>query len=244
MQYTLKNINELRVPDLKTVMRPGAAVRLIQGQSELGSKSNITNVTDFNVGTNNSLNNSVDQLSRHLETGNVVIVQSDPLDEFSVLSSVGRLSTNLPEALGSKVKDLFMAVRSTSGITRTIPYELISKQSAISSLAAEQINLSNLAVQSSVHTSQPIVAPAPVGRTDYFKSEPQSSIIPEYFYIELVDDDEAPVPFVTYLATFPDGIKKTGRLDKNGKAKVPCKTHCQCTITFPRKMRSESLTAV
>ena len=99
MQYTLKNINELRVADLKTVMRPAAAVRLIQGQSELGAKSNITNVTDFNVGTYNSVNNNVDQLSRHLETGNVVIVQSDPLDELSVLSSIGRLSTNLPEAL-------------------------------------------------------------------------------------------------------------------------------------------------
>ena len=138
MQYTLKKINELRVADLKSVMRPAAAVRLIQGQSELGAKSNITNVTDFNVGTYDSVNNNVDQLSRHLETGNVVIVQSDPLDELSVLSSIGRLSTNLPEALSSKVKDLFVAVRSTSSINRAIPYELVSKQAAISSLAAEQ----------------------------------------------------------------------------------------------------------
>jgi hypothetical protein len=246
MQYTLKNINELRVPDLKTVMRPAAAVRLIQGQSEIGAKPNITNLTDFNVGTHHSSanNNNVDQLSRHLETGHVVIVQSDPLDEFSVLSSVGRLSTHLPEALSSKVKDLFVAVRATSSINRTIPYELISKESAINSLAAEQINRSNQAGQSSVSASSSIALPTPVGRTDYFKSDPRSTIISEFFYIELVDDDEAPVPFVSYLATFPDGIRKTGRLDKNGKAKVPCKTHSQCSITFPRETRSESLTAV
>ncbi|MCJ8351203.1 hypothetical protein [Moritella sp.] len=95
-------------------------------------------VADFNAGTNHNPTNSnnVDQLSRHLETGNVVIVQSDTMDEFSVLSSIGRLSTNLPEALSLKVKDLFVAVRSTSSINRSIPYELVSKQAAISSLAA------------------------------------------------------------------------------------------------------------
>lgn len=139
MQYTLKNINELRVADLKTVMRPAAAVRLIQGQSERGGNSNITNLTDFNVGTNkkSASQNGFNQLSQNVETGKVVVVQSNPMDEDSVLSSVGRLSTNLPETLSLKVKELLVIVRSSS-INRTIPYELVSKEAAISNLAAEQ----------------------------------------------------------------------------------------------------------
>lgn len=139
MQYTLKNINELRVADIKTVMNPTAAVRLIQGQSERGGNSNIINLTDFNVGNNqkSASPNGSDQLSRNVETGNVVVVQSNPMDEDSVLSSVGRLSTNLPEALSLKVKELLLVVRSSS-VNRTIPYELVSKEAAISSLAAEQ----------------------------------------------------------------------------------------------------------
>ncbi|QUM85206.1 hypothetical protein [Moritella sp. 28] len=139
MQYRLKNIDELKVADLKTVMLPTAAVRLIQGQSEFGTSPNIVNINYFNIGTNKNpeSHNQTDQLSRNIETGKVVIVQSNPVDNDSVLSSVGRLTTNIPEALRLKIKELFVIVRASS-VNRTIPYELISKKAAISSLVAQQ----------------------------------------------------------------------------------------------------------
>ncbi len=51
--------------------------------------------------------------------------------------------------------------------------------------------------------------------------------------IELVDQDETPVPEARYVLELPNGTKKTGRLDENGRAQVRDIDPGMCRVLFP-----------
>ena len=51
--------------------------------------------------------------------------------------------------------------------------------------------------------------------------------------IAMVGMDDKPVPNIRYQLTLPDGTKKEGRLDENGKAAYYEITPGSCVITFP-----------
>ena len=51
--------------------------------------------------------------------------------------------------------------------------------------------------------------------------------------IELVDEEDNPVPGEKYKITLPDGRVKTGTLDENGFARVEGIDPGTCKVTFP-----------
>ena len=51
--------------------------------------------------------------------------------------------------------------------------------------------------------------------------------------IELVGEDDRPVPWQPYEITLPGGSRRSGFLDANGKARVECLVGGSCTISFP-----------
>ena len=51
--------------------------------------------------------------------------------------------------------------------------------------------------------------------------------------IELIGEDDEPVPKEKYAIELPDGTKKTGALDDKGKARVEQLDQGSCRISFP-----------
>jgi hypothetical protein len=51
--------------------------------------------------------------------------------------------------------------------------------------------------------------------------------------IQLVGEDDKPVPGVAYRITLPDGTAKDGVLDENGSARADNIDPGSCVITFP-----------
>lgn len=56
---------------------------------------------------------------------------------------------------------------------------------------------------------------------------------PSWIEIELVGEDDGPIPFESYLVHLPDGNCRQGKLDENGLAHlyVPCSG--TCVVIFP-----------
>jgi len=51
--------------------------------------------------------------------------------------------------------------------------------------------------------------------------------------VELVGDDDKPVPGEKYRVTLPDGSVEEGTLDENGVARIEQFQSGECKITFP-----------
>ena len=51
--------------------------------------------------------------------------------------------------------------------------------------------------------------------------------------IELVGEDDKPIPGVSYRIILPDGTSKEGTLDNAGKARVDDIDPGTCVVTFP-----------
>lgn len=54
----------------------------------------------------------------------------------------------------------------------------------------------------------------------------------EWLEIELVDDDDLPIPFVEYRVVQPDGKAVTGYLDQEGFARLDGIPGGMCQVTF------------
>ena len=68
------------------------------------------------------------------------------------------------------------------------------------------------------------------------KEEKAAAMQPEekhWIEIELLDDSGAPVPDAMYLVELPDGSKKTGRTDANGRARVEDVDPGTAKVSFP-----------
>lgn len=57
---------------------------------------------------------------------------------------------------------------------------------------------------------------------------------PSWIEIELIDDDDQPVPGEPYEVTLPDGSLAAGTLDQNGFARIDGIDPGSCQITFPK----------
>ncbi len=57
--------------------------------------------------------------------------------------------------------------------------------------------------------------------------------------IELLDDNDAPVPDEPYRVTLPDGSVRSGALDRKGRARVDGVPAGVCKVSFPGLDRSE-----
>ena len=51
--------------------------------------------------------------------------------------------------------------------------------------------------------------------------------------IQLIGDDDKPVPFAKYAVALPGGAIKNGTLDENGKARVEGIPAGTCKVSFP-----------
>lgn len=56
---------------------------------------------------------------------------------------------------------------------------------------------------------------------------------PHWIEIELIDDDDKPVPSAKYVVTLPDGAKQEGTLDQDGWARIEALPNGECQVSFP-----------
>jgi type VI secretion system secreted protein VgrG len=81
-------------------------------------------------------------------------------------------------------------------------------------------------------------SPGPSRNTDapwHDPNSPENKDKKSWIEIELLDDEEKPVPGEHYRITLPDGATLAeGTLDERGRARVACIDPGQCTIVFPK----------
>ena len=51
--------------------------------------------------------------------------------------------------------------------------------------------------------------------------------------VELIGEDDGPIPSEAYRIELPDGTVRTGRLDSQGRARVHGIDPGNCVVTFP-----------
>src|SRR5690349_20042999 len=56
---------------------------------------------------------------------------------------------------------------------------------------------------------------------------------PTWIEIELVGEDDLPIPHQAYRVVLPDGTRLEGTLDAKGLARIEVKRKGECLVTFP-----------
>jgi hypothetical protein len=92
-----------------------------------------------------------------------------------------------------------------------------------------------IAVECRVPSQQGLVENRPA--VPVVTSRPRSAPVEEptktWVEIELLDHAGKPVPNQSYLVIVPEGVKKSGKLDATGRAKITDIDHGMCQISFP-----------
>jgi hypothetical protein len=80
-----------------------------------------------------------------------------------------------------------------------------------------------------------ICVPCPGTAQDWIHANPDTDdLLDHWIEIELVGEDDAPIPREHYCITLPDGVEVHGYLDSHGRARVVgIESGGDCKITFP-----------
>ena len=70
------------------------------------------------------------------------------------------------------------------------------------------------------------------------KKDEQDPTKVSWIEIEMVDEEDEPVPGVAYSIKLPDGTEATGTLDSNGFARIDGIEPGQCEVSFPNLDKS------